>query len=729
MLLVDAHCHLGDAAFDRDRDAVLVRARAAGVGPVVVIGGTVAESERAAALARGGPGLSATAGVTPHEARSWSPEAAARLKALLALPEVVAVGETGLDYHYDHSPRPAQRRAFEAQLGLAAELGKPVVVHAREADDDVAAMLAAARVAVVLHSFSSGPNVFEAGMAIGAYFSFSGMITFKNWTTTANVPTDIAIAQAAKLGPIADSAAELGLAEDEVELYGKYKAKVRLAALAARKPKGRLVLVTGINPTPAGEGKSTVTVGVTQALRKLGKNAILAIREPSLGPVFGVKGGAAGGGYAQVVPMEDINLHFTGDFHAIATAHNLLSAMLDAQLHHGNTLGLDVRRIIWPRTIDMNDRALRSIIVGLGGVNGGPTREERFVIIPGSEVMAILALATGVADLEARLARVIVGLRGDKTPVRASDLKAQGAMTLLLKDALNPNLVQTLEGGPALVHCGPFGNIAHGCNSVAATRMGLALADLVVTEAGFGADLGAEKFFDIKCRMAGLNPEAAILVTTVRALKMHGGVKKEQLSTADPGAVRRGCENLTRHIRNVKKFGVPCLVALNRFTTDTDEEVEAVRAVGAAEAVEVVRCDVWEKGGEGGLAVAESLLGLLKTSTAGLKPLYDEHRPIREKIETSAREIYGAAGVEFAPAAERALELLPKLGLGETPVCMAKTQYSLTDDATQLGAPSGFTLHVRDILPSAGAGFVVALAGDILTMPGLGNIPRAYRGL
>ena len=546
-------------------------------------------------------------------------------------------------------------------------------------------------------------------------------------TTATRIPSDIAIAQAATLRPIHDVAAELGLSDDELELYGKYKAKIAIRALERRATKGRLVVVTGINPTPAGEGKSTVTVGVTQALRRLGKNAILAIREPSLGPVFGVKGGAAGGGYSQVVPMEDINLHFTGDFHAITSAHNLLSAMLDAQLHHGNALGLDVRRIMWPRTIDMNDRALRHIVVGLGGVNGGPTREEHFVIIPGSEIMAILALATGIADLEARLARIIVGLRWDKSPVRAGDLKAQGAMTLLLKDAINPNLVQTLEGGPALVHCGPFGNIAHGCNSVAATKLGLALADIVLTEAGFGADLGAEKFFDIKCRFAGLKPEAAIIVATVRALKMHGGKKKDQLGTADPAAVQRGAENLRRHIRNVKKFGVPALVALNRFVTDTDAEVEAVQVVGAAEGVEVVRCDVWEKGGEGGLAVAECLLGLLKTGKAAFKPLYDERRPIREKIETIAREMYGAAAVAFAPPAERALELLPKLGLGETPVCMAKTQYSLTDDPTQLGAPSGFTLHVRDILPSAGAGFVVALSGEILTMPGLGKAPAAER--
>ncbi len=546
-------------------------------------------------------------------------------------------------------------------------------------------------------------------------------------TTAVKVPTDIEIAQAAKLRPIADVAAELGLADDEVEFYGRYKAKIALQAIERRKPTGRLVLVTGINPTPAGEGKSTVTVGVTQALRKLGKRALLCIREPSLGPVFGVKGGAAGGGYAQVVPMEDINLHFTGDFHAISSAHNLLSAMLDAHLHHGNASGLDTRRITWPRTIDMNDRALRQIIVGLGGTNGGPTREERFVIIPGSEVMAIMALATSLADLEARLARIIVGLTAGKTAVRASDLKAQGAMALLLKDALKPNLVQTLEGGPALVHCGPFGNIAHGCNSVMATQLGLRLADVVLTEAGFGADLGAEKFFDIKCRMAGLKPEAAVVVATVRALKMHGGKKKDQLGAPDVAAVQRGVENLTRHVRNVKKFGVPCVVALNRFITDTDEEIEAVRAACAVEGVDAVRCEVWEKGGEGGTEVAQAILKLLDQGKAAFKPLYDERRPIAEKIETIAKEIYGAAAVTYAPAAQRALELLPKLGLGETPVCMAKTQYSFSDDPAKLGAPSGYTLQVRDILPSAGAGFVVALAGEIMTMPGLGKSPAAER--
>ena len=546
-------------------------------------------------------------------------------------------------------------------------------------------------------------------------------------TATTKVPSDIAIAQAAKLRPVADIAAELGLEDDELELYGKYKAKVRLAALARRQPRGRLVLVTGINPTPAGEGKSTVTVGVTQALRRIGKNVALCIREPSLGPVFGVKGGAAGGGYAQVVPMEDINLHFTGDFHAIASAHNLLSALLDAHLHHGNALGVDPRRITWPRTIDMNDRALRSIIVGLGGLNAGPTREERFVITPASEIMAIMALATGIDDLEQRLARIIVGLTRDKRPVRASDLQAQGAMTLLLKDAINPNLVQTLEGGPAFIHCGPFGNIAHGCNSVVATKLALSLCDVVLTEAGFGADLGAEKFFDIKCRMAGLNPEAAIVVATVRALKMHGGVPKDRLGAADPAAVQRGATNLRRHIKNVKKFGVPLVVALNRFVGDAEAELDAVRAECAVEGVEVELCEVWERGGEGGVAVAEAVLQLLDSRAATFKPLYDARRPIREKIETIAREIYGAAGVTFAPAAERALEQLPALGLGETPVCMAKTQYSFSDDPAKLGAPSGFTLQVRDILPSAGAGFVVALAGDIMTMPGLSKSPAAAK--
>src|SRR5690348_11860561 len=395
--------------------------------------------------------------------------------------------------------------------------------------------------------------------------------------------------------PIEDVAAELGLGRDDLDFYGKYKAKIPLE-ISQRPARGRLVVVTATNPTPAGEGKSTVSVGLAQALRRMGQKVALCIREPSLGPVFGVKGGAAGGGYAQVVPMEDINLHFTGDFHAIASAHNLLSAMLDAHLHHGNTLGLDTRRITWPRTIDMNDRALRNVIVGLGGLNAGPAREERFVIIPGSEIMAIAALATGIEDLEQRLARIIVGLTGAKQAVRASDLKAHGAMTLLLKDAVNPNLVQTLEGGPAFIHCGPFGNIAHGCNSVVAAKLALTLCDVVLTEAGFGADLGAEKFFDIKCRMAGLNPEAAIVVATVRALKMHGGITKDALGKADPAAVQRGGANLQRHVRNVKRFGVPVVVALNRFVTDSEAELDAVRAVCDAEDVGVELCEGWVKG-------------------------------------------------------------------------------------------------------------------------------------
>jgi formate--tetrahydrofolate ligase len=540
-----------------------------------------------------------------------------------------------------------------------------------------------------------------------------------------NVPSDIVIAQAAKLRPIADVAAEIGLAADEILPYGRYKAKISAAAVAARKPKGRLVLVTGINPTPAGEGKSTVTVGVAQALRRLGKKVILCIREPSLGPVFGVKGGAAGGGYAQVVPMDEINLHFTGDFHAITSAHNLLSAMLDNHIHHGNVLGIDSRRITWPRTIDMNDRALRSIVVGLGGLNGGPTREERFVITPASEIMAILALAADLADLEQRISRIIVGLTRERKPVSAGELKAAGAMTLLLKDAILPNLVQTLEGGPALVHTGPFGNIAHGCNSVVATRLGLSLADLVLTEAGFGADLGAEKFFDIKCRFGRLNPEAAIVVATVRALKMHGGVKKDALGTPDLAALRRGMVNLEAHVKNVQKFGVPVVVALNRFVSDSEEEVqtvlEAARGWGACAGLS----DVWAKGGEGGQAVAKEVLGVLDQGKSSFKPLYETNKPIKEKIEIIAREIYGAAGVDYTPPAEKSIAQCEAMGLGATPVCMAKTQYSFTDDPTKLGRPSGFRITIRDVYPSAGAGFVVAMAGEIMTMPGLSKVPAA----
>jgi len=543
---------------------------------------------------------------------------------------------------------------------------------------------------------------------------------------TTTVPSDIAIAQAAKLRPIVDVARELGLAEDELEVYGRYKAKVRLEAVEKRRPKGRLVLVSGITPTAAGEGKSTVSVGLAQALRKKGRSAIVCLREPSLGPVFGVKGGAAGGGYAQVVPMEDINLHFTGDFHAVSSAHNLLSAMLDNHIHQGNALGVDTRRITWPRTMDMNDRALRSIVVGLGGTGNGPTREERFVITPASEIMAVLCLATSRRDLEERLARIIVGTTSDKKPIRAGDLKASGSMALLLKDALMPNLVQTLEGGPALVHGGPFANIAHGCNTVTATKLGLALADIVVTEAGFGADLGAEKFFDIKCRFAGLVPEACVIIATVRALKMHGGADKKALGTPNAKQVELGFANLRQHVENVRKFGVPPVVALNRFSSDSDEELKVVLDGAAALGVPVALSDVWASGGEGGLALADAVLSTL-AGKSGYHPLYDVNRPIREKIETIAREIYRADGATFSGAALKSIEQLDAMGLGNTPVCMAKTQYSFTDDATRLNVPTGFRITVRDVYPSAGAGFVVALAGDIMTMPGLSKSPAAER--
>ena len=542
---------------------------------------------------------------------------------------------------------------------------------------------------------------------------------------TPKVPTDIEIAQSARPRPIAEVAAEAGLGPDDYLPFGRYKAKITPAAAAARPPKGRLVLVTGINPTPAGEGKSTVTVGLAQAFRRLGTKVMVCIREPSLGPVFGVKGGAAGGGYAQVIPMDEINLHFTGDFHAITSAHNLLSALLDNHLHQGNALGLDTRRITWPRTIDMNDRALRNVIIGLGGLNGGPTREDRFVIVPGSEIMAILCLASSVADLEQRISRIIVGLTRDKKPVTAGDLKAAGAMTLLLRDALMPNLVQTLEGGPAIVHGGPFGNIAHGCNSIVATRLGLGMADLVLTEAGFGADLGAEKFFDIKCRMGGLNPEAAVVVATIRALKMHGGVKKDALGTPDVAALQRGMPNLEGHVRNVQKFGVPVVVAVNRFLSDAPDEIEAVIAAARSWGARVAMSDVWAKGGEGGEAVAKEVMALLAEKQGRFKPIYDEKLPIKDKIETIAREIYGADGVDYSPVAERAITQLNAMGLGQTPVCIAKTQYSFSDDPTKLGRPAGFRITIRDLYPSAGAGFVVALAGDIMTMPGLGKTPAA----
>jgi formate--tetrahydrofolate ligase len=539
------------------------------------------------------------------------------------------------------------------------------------------------------------------------------------------VPSDIAIAQAAKMRPIQEVAAELGLGPDDILPYGRYKAKISAEVVARAKPKGRLVLVTGINPTPAGEGKSTVTVGVSQALRRLGKKVVVAIREPSLGPVFGVKGGAAGGGYAQVVPMDEINLHFTGDFHAITSAHNLLSAMLDNHLHQGNALNLDPRRITWPRTIDMNDRALRSIVISLGGINAGPVREDRFVIVPGSEIMAILALASDLSDLEARISRIIVGLTRDRKPVTAGELKAAGAMTLLLKDAILPNLVQTLEGGPALVHAGPFGNIAHGCNSLVATRLGLSLGDIVLTEAGFGADLGAEKFFDIKCRFGNLKPEAAVVVATIRALKMHGGVKKDALGTPDVAALKRGMVNLEAHVKNVQKFGVPVVVALNRFTSDTQDEIDAVLGAAKGWGARAALSDVWAKGGEGGEAVAKEVLALLDEGKASFKPIYEVDQPIKAKIEAIAKQIYGADGVDYTATAEKNIAQCESMGLAATPVCMAKTQYSFSDDATKLGRPSGFRLTIRDAYPSAGAGFVVALAGEIMTMPGLSKTPSA----
>jgi formate--tetrahydrofolate ligase len=542
------------------------------------------------------------------------------------------------------------------------------------------------------------------------------------------VPSDIEIAQQARMRPITDVAAELDLTPDDLDLYGKYKAKIPLS-ISGQPARGKLVLVTAINPTAAGEGKTTTSVGLAQAFRRIGKRVALCIREPSLGPVFGVKGGAAGGGYAQVLPMDDINLHFTGDFHAISSTHALLAAMLDNHLQQGNALGIDPRRITWPRTIDMNDRALRKIIIGLGGPAEGVPREERFVIIPASEIMAIVALASSVKDLEERLARIIVGSTygAERKPIRAGDLKAAGAMGLLLKDAIRPNLVQTLEGGPAFVHAGPFGNIAHGCNSVIATRSALALADIVVTEAGFGSDLGAEKFFDIKCRSAGLNPEAAVLVATIRALKMNGGAQKSKLGTEDLGALERGLPNLEHHIMNVKQFGLPVVVAVNRFTSDTDAELKMVVEAAQKAGVRVAMNEVWARGGAGGEELAHQVLGLLAEGGANFAPLYDEKLPIREKISVIASRVYGAAGVDYAPKADRNIDYLQSIGLGATPICMAKTQYSLTDDATRLGRPTGFRITVNEVYPAAGAGFVVAQCGDIMTMPGLPKEPAAER--
>ena len=540
--------------------------------------------------------------------------------------------------------------------------------------------------------------------------------------------TDIEIAQEAKMLPIKDVAASIGIDEDDLELYGKYKAKIsdELIQKSKNNPDGKLILVTAINPTPAGEGKTTTSVGLGEAFGRLGKKAIIALREPSLGPCFGIKGGAAGGGYAQVVPMEDLNLHFTGDFHAITSANNLLAAILDNHIQQGNELGIDPRQVVWKRCMDMNDRVLRNIVVGLGAKTDGMVREDHFVITVASEIMAILCLADDMADLKRRLGRIIVAYTFDGKPVTADDLKATGAMAALLKDALKPNLIQTLEHTPAFVHGGPFANIAHGCNSVRATKTALKLADYVVTEAGFGADLGAEKFFDIKCRKAGLKPDAVVLVATVRALKYNGGVPKDKLSEENLDALKAGIVNLEKHIENLHKFGVPIVVTLNSFITDTKAETDFVEQFCKERDCEFALSEVWEKGGEGGIALANKVLETLETKKSNFKVLYDDDLSLKEKIETVAKEIYGADGVTYSPAAERELKRITELGMSNLPVCMAKTQYSLSDDAKKLGRPSGFKINVREVYVSAGAGFVVAVNGSIMIMPGLGKSPAAY---
>lgn len=540
--------------------------------------------------------------------------------------------------------------------------------------------------------------------------------------------TDIQIAQEAKMIPIRDVAAQYGISEDELELYGKYKAKFSdelLGSLEGR-PEGKLVLVTAINPTPAGEGKTTTSIGLAQAFAKMDKKCLLALREPSLGPCFGIKGGAAGGGYAQVVPMEDLNLHFTGDFHAITSANNLLAAMLDNHIHQGNELRIDTRQIIWKRCLDMNDRALRNIVVGLGKKVDGFVREDHFVITVATEIMAILCLAEDINDLKERLSRIIVAYDLDGNPVTAGQLNAVGAMAALLKDAIKPNLIQTLENTGAIVHGGPFANIAHGCNSVRATKSALKLADIVITEAGFGADLGAEKFMDIKCRMADLKPDAVVLVATVRALKYNGGVPKTELAEENLEALAKGICNLEKHIENLQKFGVPIVVTLNSFVTDTQAEYEYIKNFCEERGCEFALSEVWEKGGEGGLALAEKVWDTLENKESDFHVLYPDEMPLKEKIETIAREIYGADGVNYEPAAAKMLDKLTELGFGNLPVCMAKTQYSLSDDQTKLGRPEGFTISVRDVFVNAGAGFVVVLTGAIMTMPGLPKKPAAF---
>ena len=540
--------------------------------------------------------------------------------------------------------------------------------------------------------------------------------------------TDIQIAQEATMLPIKDVAASIGIEEDDLELYGKYKAKIsdELINRTKKNPDGKLILVTAINPTPAGEGKTTTSVGLGEAFGRLGKKALIALREPSLGPCFGIKGGAAGGGYAQVVPMEDLNLHFTGDFHAITSANNLLAALLDNHIQQGNELGIDPRQIVWKRCMDMNDRVLRNIVVGLGSKMDGMVREDHFVITVASEIMAILCLADDMADLKKRLGRIIVAYTFDGKPVTADDLQATGSMAALLKDALKPNLIQTLEHTPAIVHGGPFANIAHGCNSVRATKTALKLADYVITEAGFGADLGAEKFFDIKCRMAGLKPDAVVLVATIRALKYNGGVPKDDLSSENLDALKAGIVNLEKHIENLHKFGVPVVVTLNSFVTDTKAETDFVEQFCKERGCEFALSEVWEKGGKGGIDLANKVLETIEHKESNFKVLYDDSLSLKEKIETVAKEIYGADGVTYSPAAERELKRITDLGMGDFPICMAKTQYSLSDDAKKLGRPSGFKINVREVYASAGAGFVVAVNGSIMTMPGLSKKPAAY---
>ena len=539
--------------------------------------------------------------------------------------------------------------------------------------------------------------------------------------------TDIEIAQEAKMLHIREVAEKLGIAEDELELYGKYKAKLsdELIERVKDEPDGKLILVTAINPTPAGEGKTTISVGLGEAFGQLGKKAVIALREPSLGPCFGIKGGAAGGGYAQVVPMEDLNLHFTGDFHAITSANNLLAAMLDNHIQQGNALQIDPRQVVWKRCLDMNDRVLRNVVVGLGNKMDGMVREDHFVITVASEIMAILCLADDIDDLKKRLGRIIVAYNFAGEPVTADDLQATGAMTALLKDAIKPNLIQTLEHTPALVHGGPFANIAHGCNSVRATKMALKMSDITITEAGFGADLGAEKFFDIKCRKAGLKPDAVVLVATVRALKYNGGVAKSDLAEENLEALKKGIVNLEKHIENIQKYDVPVIVTLNSFITDTEAENTFIREFCEERGCEFALSEVWEKGGEGGIALAEKVLDTLENKESHFHTLYEDELSLKEKIEKIATEIYGAKGVVYEPAASKQLAKIEDMGFGNLPICMAKNQYSLSDDAKKLGRPENFDIHIREVYVSAGAGFVVALTGAIMTMPGLPKVPAA----